>query len=231
MAITQTVYSPDYPSNAKTVTIDLVQRVPVGAGGDEKYVLYVYTSAYSNYTNKTSISPVYMYEMRRGWAQSWIISSPLATSGGTLEVAIDEADSGYIELTVASGTHNLSTLALNLQTQVRNTASGTGAKVDADNKLSYLNAKVVYEDGRLTFVSGSTKDSFHATEWSDTSSVQITGGTAANDLGFTTGYPNSYDIAATTSGYLMGPASAHTTMDDAITFAVETIVNQIDFSG
>jgi hypothetical protein len=228
MAISLTVYSPSYPNNTKTVTIDLVSRVPLGAEGDEKYILYVYTTAYSNNTNRTAIDPIYMYAMRRGWAQGFIISSPFTTTGGTLTVAVDEDPAGAVELTIASGTTALSVVASNLQSALRLTASGV--KASSSNVLGYLNSAVQYVDGRLTFLSGSTKNSFNSSSWSETSSVKVTGGTLANALGFGTGYPNSYDLAATVSGTLIGPASAHVTFDDAISFAVSSLVNQIDFT-
>ena len=229
MAINQTVYSPQYPNNSKTVSVDIVSRIPLGAEGDEKFVLYVYTSAYSDNTNNTAISPIYMYEMRRGWAQSFEVSSPVSTNGGTISVVIDEADSGAIDLTVTSGSYAGSVLASDLQEQIQYEAV-SGTKAAASNKLSYLNAQVKYEDGRLTFLSGSTRQYFNNSDRTKTSSVKITGGTAKDDLGFTTGYPNSYDLAATASGYLHSPASAHVSVDDAIRFAIMSLVNQIDFT-
>jgi len=233
MAINETVYSPLYPNNTKTVTIDLVSRIPLGEGGDEKYILSVSvgTNVYSDIANSTRISPIYIYEMRRGWAQGFSIDFPVVTAGGTLTIAIDEADSGAVTVDVASGTLSSSTLIQSLQYQLRATASGSGVKATASNKLSYMNAEAVVEDGRLTFLSGSTKKSYNSSTWSETSSVKVTGGTVADELGFSTGYPNSYDLATTTSGALHGPASAHATMDDAVRFAVMSIVNQIDFSG
>jgi len=228
MSISQTVYSELYPNNSKTVTVDIVQRVPVGAEGDEKYVVYVYTSAYSDNTLRTAIDPVYTYEMKRGWAQGFIINSPLTTDGGTLTVAIDEDDADAVTLTVASGSYSVSTTATDLQAQLVLIASGT--KSSSTHKLGYMNAQVRYEDGRLTFLSGTTKSSYNSSDWTKVSSVKVTGGTVAETFGFTTGYPNSYDLATTTSGYLHSPASAHTTVDDAIRSAVMTIANQIDYS-
>jgi hypothetical protein len=229
MAINQTVYSPQYPNNSKTVSVDIVTRIPLGAEGDEKFVLYVYTSAYSNNASTTAIAPIYMYEMRRGWAQGFEVSSPIATDGGTITVAIDETDQGAVELTVESGSQSGSVLASVLQAQLQYEAV-SGTKSTASNKLSYLNAQVKYEDSRLTFYSGSTRQYFNNSDRTKTSSVKVTGGTVGEDLGFTTGYPNSYDLVTTASGYLHGPASAHVSVDDAIRFALMSIVNQIDFS-
>lgn len=230
MAINQTVYSQQYPNNSKTVTVDIVSRIPLGAEGDEKFVLYVYTSAYSDNGNNTTIAPVYMYEMRRGWAQSHSLSSPVMVSGNyTLQVAIDEADSGYVTLTVSSGSISGPLLASSLEDQIRSEAV-SGTKASASNKLSYLNAQVKFEDNALVFLSGSTRSSFNSTDRSKVSSVKVVGGTGAENLGFTTGYPNSYDLAATSANYRVGPASAHVSMDDAIRFALMSIINQIDFS-
>jgi len=229
MAINQTVYSPQYPNNSKTVSVDIVSRIPLGAEGDEKFVLYVYTGAYSNNSSNTAIAPIYMYEMRRGWAQGFTIASPISTDGGSLTVVIDEADEGAVSLTVSSGTINGSTLAADLQAQLQYEAV-SGTKASASNKLSYLNAQVKFEDSRVTFLSGSTRQDYYSTDRTKASSVKVTGGTVASELGFTLGYPNSYDLATTTSGYLHGPASAHVSVDDAIRFALMSIVNQIDFT-
>lgn len=230
MAINQTVYSPQYPNNSKTVSVDIVSRIPLGAEGDEKFVLYVYTSAYSDNTSNTAIAPIYMYEMRRGWAQSFPLTSPITVSGNwTLQVAVDEADSGYVTLTVESGSIAGPVLANYLQEQLSGTAV-SGTKSEASNKLSYLNAQVKFEDGALTFLSGSTRSSFNSSDWTKTSSIKVVGGTAAENLGFTTGYPNSYDLAASTPNPKAGPASAHVSVDDAIRFAIMSIANQIDFT-
>jgi hypothetical protein len=231
MAYNVTVYDDDYPSNTKTVYVDIVSRVPAGEDGDEKYILYVYAAStvYTNVTNRTAVPPIFISDMKRGWAQSFSVNSPVTTSGGTLTVAIDEADSGAVTLTTATGTFAGSVVADALQSQLRLTASGV--KATSSNMLSYKNSQVKYEDGKFLFLSGSTKKSFNSSSWTDTSSIKVTGGTSAGNLGFTTGYPNSYTLAATTSGSLHGPASAHVSVDDAIKWALMCITNNIDFSG
>jgi hypothetical protein len=231
MALNITVYDEDYPTNTKTVSIDLVSRVPSGGDGDEKFIVYVYTAAnvYSNVTNRTAVDPIFIADVKRGWAQSFDVASPVTTNGGTLTVAIDEATSGAVTLTLASGTYSGQTVADSLGSQLQLTASGV--KAGATNELSYRNSSLKYEDGKFVILSGSTKKSFNSSTWDDTSSVKVTGGTVAGNLGFTTGYPNSYDIATTSSGVMHGPASAHATIDDAIKWAVMCITNKIDFSG
>jgi hypothetical protein len=233
MAITQTVYSPLYPNNTKTITVDVASRVPVGAEGDEKYIIWVYAggNVYKDNTNRIAPDPIFLYEFKRGWALSSSVSSPVNTSGGTLTVAIDEDPSGAITLTVASGNYSGASLASSLQNQINITASGTNAKASVSNSLSYLNAQVKYEDGKFMFLSGSTKSSYNdAANWGNTSSIKVTGGTLANTLGFALGYANSYDLATTSSGRLYGPASAHANVDDAIRWAVMSIANQIDYT-
>jgi hypothetical protein len=231
MAYNVTVYDDNYPSNTKTVYVDIVSRVPAGEDGDERYILYVYAAStvYSNVTARTAVPPIFISDMRRGWAQSFSVNSPVTVSGYTLTVALDEADSGAVTLTTATGTFAGSILADNLQTQLQLTASGV--KSTASNILSYRNAQVKYEDGKFLILSGSTKKSFNSSSWGDTSSAKVTGGTGAETLGFTTGYPNSYDLATTASGELHGPASAHVSVDDAIKWALMCITNNIDFSG
>lgn len=232
MAITETVYSPSYPNNTKTVTIDMVSRIPLGSEGDEKYILYVYTTAYSDNTNRTAINPVYIHDIKRGWAQSFVVNTPVTVTGSqTLQVAIDEADGGAVTLTVDDGIYSGQTLAENLESQLQATASGAGEKASASNRLSYLNSAVNFEDGTFVILSGSVKSSYTAPYSQNiTSSVKVTGGTLTDDVGFTASYANSYDLATTSSGYLHGPASAITNVDDAVRFAVMTIQNQIDFT-
>lgn len=210
----------------------MVSRIPLGTEGDEKYILYVYTTAYSDNTNRTSIDPVYIYDIKKGWAQSFSVSTPITVSGSkTLTVAIDEADSGAVTLTVASGSYSGQTLAEELEYQLQATASGTGAKASASNKLSYMNSTVDFEDSTFVISAGSIKSSYTAPyAQGKTTSVKVTGGTLADSIGFSTGYPNSYDLATTSSGALHGPASAVTNVDDAIRFAVMTLQNQMDFT-
>lgn len=229
MAYNVTVYDETYPSNTKTVSVDIVSRVPVGEDGDEKYILYVYagTNVYSNITSRTAVTPIFISDMRRGWAQGFAVSSPVTSDGGTLTVAIDEEDSGAVTITLASGTYTGQIIANSLQSQL----TASGVKAGETNQLSYRNAQVKYDDGRFLILSGSTKKSFNSSDWSDTSSVKVTGGTAADTLGFTTDYPNSYDLATTASGVLHGPASAHVSVDDAIKWALMSITKSIDFSG
>lgn len=231
MAYNVTVYDDAYPTNTKTVYVDIVSRVPAGEDGDERYILYVYAAStvYSNVTNRTAVPPIFISDMKRGWAQSFSVSSPVTSDGGTLEIAIDEEDSGAVTITLASGTFSGQTVATSLQSQLQLTASGV--KAGATNMLSYRNAQLKYEDGKFLILSGSTKKTFNSTSWDDTSSVKVTGGTAAGTLGFTTGYPNSYDLATVASGELQGPASAHVSVDDAIKWALMCITNNIDFSG
>lgn len=231
MALSETVYSPAYPNNTKTVTVDIQRKIPLGAEGDEKYILSISTTAYSDNTNRTSINPVYMYDLKRGWAESFEVSSPITVSGGTLSLAIDEANSGAITVTLPNGSTAASAIAAHLQTAIRATASGSGAKASATNQLSYLNAQVSYTNNRLRIVSGSVKSSYNDTsDYTNTSSVKVTGGTEKNTLGFTTGYPNSMDLATTASGEIHAPASAVASVDDAVRFGIMTLVNQIDFT-
>jgi hypothetical protein len=229
MALSVTVYSEDYPNNTKTVSVDLVSRVPAGADGDEQFILYVYTgtNVYSDVANRTAVDPIFISNMKRGWAQSFSVASPITTNGGTLTVAIDEATSEALSLTLASGTYSGQTVADSLHTQL----TASGVKWGTTHELSYRNSQVKYEDGKFVILSGTTRKSFNSSTWSETSSVKVTGGTVASNLGFTTGYPNSYDLATTTSGALIGPASAHVSVDDAIKWALMCITNNIDFSG
>lgn len=228
MAFTVTVYDDNYPNNTKTVYLDIISRVPADGDGGDKYLLNVYTATnvYSDNANLTSVDPILISDLRRGWAQSFSVSSPITTNGGTLDVALDEEDSGALTLTIASGVYSGQQIADSLQEQL--TASGT--KYTATNWTSYRDSQVLYQDGKFVILSGSTKKSFNTSDWTDVSSARVTGGTVAGNLGFSTGYPNSYSLAATSSGVLIGPASAHVSINDAIKWAIMSISNNIDFS-
>lgn len=231
MAITNTVYSEQYPNNTKTITVDMVNRIPLGTGGDEKFILYIYTSAYSDNTARTAIDPIYIYDIKRGWALGYPVASPISVNGDlTLDVALDEAESGAVTLTVPSGNYSGQSLASYIQTELNATASGSGVKASASNKLSYLNAEMEYADGSFLLKTGSIKSSYNDTYSAGrTTSAKVTGGTLASGIGFYGNYANSYDLATTSSGSLHGPASAAVTVDDAIRFAIMSIQNQIDF--
>ena len=228
MAYNVTVYDEMYPNNSKTVYIDLISRVPADGDGGDKYILTVYTATnvYSDNTALTAVEPVLISDLKRGWAQGFSVSSPIVTNGGTLTVAIDEENSGALTLTVASGSYSGQTIADSLQLQL----TASGVKYGTSNWPSYRDAEVMYEDGKFVIMSGSTRKSYNSSTWASTSSVKVTGGTAATALGFTTGYPNSYDLATTTSGALIGPASAHVSIDDAVKWGIMSISNNIDFT-
>jgi hypothetical protein len=233
MAITQTVYSKEYPNNSKTITVDVVSRIPVGADGDEKYIVWVYPGAgvYKDNSTRVQPDPIFLYDIKRGWALSESIGSPLTISTGTITVAIDEADEGAVTVTLTTGTYAGSSLASQIQSQLNATASGSGEKVGETNQLSYLNAQVRYEDSKFLFMSGSIKSSYNdSANYANTSSMKIVGGTLKTALGFTGGYANSFDLATTSSGTIFGPASAAATIDDAICWAVMSIANQVDYS-
>lgn len=230
MAISETVYSPDYPNNSKTVTIDIVQRVPTGAAGDEKFILYIYTTAYSNNTARTAIDPVFMYNMRRGWCEGFSMGASVTLAGTGLMVALDEDGDG-VQISTATGSYPGSTIASQIQDALRYTAI-SGVRAASSNRLSYLNCQCLFQDGRFRIVSGSVKDSYNNTlNWNKTSSAKVKLGYGdAAVLGFTAGYPNSFDISTTASGILHAPGSALVTVDDAIRFGIETLINQIDFT-
>ena len=228
MAYNVTVYDETYPNNTKSVYIDLISRVPSDGDGGDRYILTVYaaTNVYMDNAALTPVEPILISDLKRGWAQSFSVASPITTSGGTITVAIDEASGGALSLTVASGTYSGQTIADSLEVQL----TASGVKYGTTNWESYLNAQVKYTDGKFVILSGSTKKFFNSTTWDTTSSVKVTGGTVAGALGFTTGYPNSYDLATTTSGALIGPASAHVSIDDAVKWGIMSISNNIDFS-
>jgi hypothetical protein len=115
MAINTAVYDLDgYSENSKTVTLDLLKIVPVGAQGDEKFVLTCKTSAYSNFTDKTTIDDIFIQEFLCGWCKSSGFKGAVFTidSGNKgLKVRIDNASKFY-DIMLTEGTKTVDVLLL-----------------------------------------------------------------------------------------------------------------------
>jgi len=191
MARNITVYDLDnYPDNSKTVTIDQQTIVPVGAEGDEKWVLSFTTTAYSDNTNNTPIQDLYIQELKTGWAKS----SGLVSLGGyktsatskKLGVKIDNSNQYYyIELAedLAGGDN----IANALEEKIRAIPTVSGVWNSNDDALAYKNAIVKYINNKFYIVSGNMSDSYIGTK---RSSVKVTASgtdTLYRDLGFDLG--------------------------------------------
>jgi len=183
MAINATVYDLEgHPENSKTVTLDLLKVVPVGAQGDEKFILTCKTNAYSNYDDKTLISDIFIQEFLCGWCKSSGFKGAVFTinSGNDgLKVKIDGATAQSI--TLGYGT-NLTgdVVATDIQLKLRALADVTDGPVK-DN-LGYKNCICSFTNSRFVIKSG-TISKFLSGD--DASSVEVdSSGSASGLLGF-----------------------------------------------
>ncbi len=158
----------NYPGTTKRITIDLGSIVPIGAEGDEKFVLSNTTSAYSNVTERTNIQDIYITEMTAGWCKS----SGFAGSAGkfylddthkSLKVRMDATVSGSdgsgfytIDLTPNDDDTPVSgeVVAAELEVRIREVADSLNIE-DTGFATAYRNASVEYKNSKFWIVSGS----------------------------------------------------------------------------
>ena len=183
MAITATVYDLEgYPENSKTVTLDLLKVVPVGALGDEKFILTCRTSAYSDYADKTSIAAIFIQEFLCGWCKSSGFKGAVFTmdSGNKgLKIKIDDVSEFY-DIVLDEGI-NLTgdVVAADIQLKLRALTMET---TDAGKSLGYKNCRCSFTNSRFIIESGTISKTLSG---SDASMVEIdTSGTASGLLGF-----------------------------------------------
>jgi len=183
MAINATVYDLEgYSENSKTVTLDLLKIVPVGAEGDEKFVLTCRTNAYSDYVNKTTIDDIFIQEFLCGWCKSSGFKGAVFTinSGNKeLKVKIDNASKFY-SITLDEGI-NLTgdAVASDIQTKLRAVTMET---VDAGKTLGYKNCRCSFTNSRFVIKSGTISKTLAG---ASASSVEVDpSGTASGVLGF-----------------------------------------------
>ena len=181
----------NYPGNAKTVTIDINSLVPTGYDGDEQIVLRVYTNAYSDNENRTSIQDLYITEAKSGWIKSSGFKGSvfkLDSDENTFKIALDTTISGWngsgwydIVLDHDNGSNIPgSDVASDMENKIR--ALPTGAQWnegDAGLVAAYENCDVEFGNGKFKIVSGSISDTYIGT---DKSAVAVASGTTNDCL-------------------------------------------------
>lgn len=184
MAINSTIYDLEgYSENSKTVTTDLLKVVPIGSRGDEKFVLTCRTTAYSDFTDKTSIDNIFIQDFLCGWSKSSGFVGPVFTivssTGDKLDVSIDGVSAQTIALTAGV---NLTgdVVAADIQDKLRALANVVDG--DAENNLGYKNCRCSFLDGKFIIKSGTISKLFSGT---GASSVVVANTGSANiALGF-----------------------------------------------
>lgn len=174
----------NYPGTTKNITVDQKQLVPTGTEGDEKFMLSVSTTAYSDNTNRTAISTIYITALNGGWCKSNPNGSSFALDAAhcKMRVKIDATvsgsdGSGYYLITLAhDGGTAISgdSIAADIEEKIRALTMETA---DTGFSLSYRNASVEFKDGKFWIISGTVGKYFTG---DDRSSVQVEAATSNN---------------------------------------------------
>lgn len=154
----------EYPGIVKRIIVDQESVVPVGAEGDEKYIISFATSAYSDNVARTVIPDLYVTDFKAGWCKS----SGFAGSAGrfaldathnSIEVKIDATTSGIsegyyrVELDHSDGVYvDAEYIAADMEAKIR---AVTLSAADAGFAMAYKNAVVEWRNGRFWIISGS----------------------------------------------------------------------------
>lgn len=196
-----TVYVRDtenYPSNQKTIAVDLSKLVPVGVSGDEKWVSSITTTAYSDITNTTAIDDIYIRNIYRGWARSsGLVGGSFTITGANrkLAVNVDAQSDAYttytIRLTTGTGIPG-DTVAADLEVKLRALAA-TGAGQVGD--LGYLNCEVEFVDNKFWIYSGTVSNSWTSSSRSSVEIEDSVTGDGRSNLGFDITI-DSYNLAS-----------------------------------
>jgi hypothetical protein len=190
----------NHPGIVKRVTVDHSAIVPVGEEGDEKYVQSVSTTAYSNNTDRTAISDLYITDFKIGWARSSGFTGSggkyaLSSSAYKLYTKIDDTTSGTttvsgvkgfyeIELTHSDGTPiSGEIIAIDMQAKIRALASSL-VTADAGYSIAYKNVSVEYKNSKFWIVSGSVGNLYAGTNRTSVKMEEVPGDGAYDTLGF-----------------------------------------------
>lgn len=196
MAVNVSVFDlVNFPSNPKTVTVDMTELVPAGNSGEDSWVLSSITAATAS--GGASIQRLYISNIKFGWAKSsGLHQGPYAITGSArhLKVAIDEGIASGVEVALDASASLVSgqAVAKDLQTKISNTAKPGGAK---EGNFAYLNATVRFVNGSFEVISGTASDTYTG---SGRSSVAISDGTTTTGLAAELGFDivfSSRDIA------------------------------------
>lgn len=151
---------------AKTVTVDVIQVVPVAGQpleGDEIWVTSTTTAATAS--GAAAIEDIFKNKMKRGYLRSsgLITGNIDIPSVARFKVAIDEDISSALEITLSEGSNILpNDVAQNIEDSIQGAATiqGGGAK---EGNLSYLNAQVRFTNNKFEIESGTVAESFTGT--------------------------------------------------------------------
>jgi len=219
MAVNVNVYDIfAYPDESRTITVDCKQVIPLGAYGDEKWVVTATTTATAS--GSAVIQDIIMSDLVLGWAKSNGINQGPYTINASqykMKVSLSKSAAREISLTQHATSVPGATVAADMQTKLQE-LSITGA-LEAGN-LAFKNAVVEFDGGKFIIKSGATASSYSGSTAS--SAVVSVGSTydVSAHLGFFAS-TNSYDIAATsveetylTYGYVAVSGSTYIDVED-----------------
>lgn len=190
----------NYPGNVKRVSIDHSAVVPTGEEGDEKYVQSISTTAYSNNTDRTAISDLYITDFKIGWTKSSGFTGAggkyaLSSSAYKLYTKVDATTSGTttvsgvagfyeIELTHSDGTPiSGETIAIDMQAKIRALADSL-VTADTGYSIAYKNVSVEYKNSKFWIVSGSVGNLYSGANRTSVKIEEVPGDGAYDILGF-----------------------------------------------
>ena len=217
----------NYPGNVKRVSVDYAAIVPVGEEGDEKYVQNVSTTAYSNNTDRTAISDLYVTDFKIGWAKSSGFTGAggkfaLSSSARKLYVKIDDTVSGTntvggthgfyeIELTHSSGTPIAGeSVATDMETKIRAIANSLET-ADAAYSKAYKNVSVEYKNSKFWIISGSVASVYSGENRTSVKIAKVPADTAYEVLGFNLAMTSEdMDSITVEESYLNAPCASGT---------------------
>lgn len=218
MVVNVTVYDlVNYPGTSKTVSVDLKQVVPLGADGDERWVITAYTSATASGT--ASIQDVFVDDIVTGYSKSTGVNNgpyTVSASQRNMKVSIDGSTPREISLSTSASAIAGSSVASDMENQIKALAVTGG---DEAANLSFSNADVSFADGKFRIRSGTSSSSYTG---SNKSSVRVTAG-ATNDV-----YSHLGFLGAVESEDLAGQTVSETFVNHAYAVASGTQLNVAD---
>ena len=217
----------DYPGNVKRVTVDYSAIVPVGNEGDEVYVQNVSTTAYSNNTDRTAISDLYITDFKIGWCKSSGFTGSggkyaLSASACKLYVKVDATVSGTntvdgtagfyeVELAHSSGTPiSGESVASDIEIKIRAVANSLET-ADAAYSKAYKNVSVEYKNGKFWIISGSVASVYSGENRTSVKIAKVPADTAYEILGFNLAMTSeNMDSITVEESYLNAPCASGT---------------------
>lgn len=183
MAVNITVYDlENYPDTSKTVTVDIKQVVPLGAGGDERWVTTAYTSATAS--GSAAIQDMFIRSFTLGWCKSTGFNQgpyTINASQNAFKISINGGTYRSVTLTNQSGAVAGEAVASDMETKINELAL-TGAS-EAGN-LAYKNAQVDFENGKFIVKSGSSATNYTGASKTSVDIIAADSNDVSTHLGF-----------------------------------------------